>query len=131
MVYITNITTNVSVGISGMTLKPGQGREFDDSVAEVHGVAAAERKGLISIEMVKSVPGGVAMPVEKEDKEPVKSDSESSIESEAEDLPDTGTDIEPEVGHDDTLAVDNKSEPEAIQKDAKKAKKDKRGRKSK
>lgn len=82
MVYITNISKNVSVGIAGKTLKPGMGNDFEDAVAEIYGVVAAEKKGLISIEMVKSVPGGVAIPV-KHDVEPVVS-SDPVAENEAE-----------------------------------------------
>lgn len=59
MVYITNITPNISVGVAGKILKPGDGREFEDVVADVRGVAAAQKKGLISIEMVKDIPEGV------------------------------------------------------------------------
>lgn len=53
--YITNITTNIHVGVGSRTLKPGEGAEFDDSVVNA-AVNGFEQRGWLKIEMVKTAP---------------------------------------------------------------------------
>ena len=68
MVYITNITDEkgqrMDIGVPGKTLTPGEGMEFPDEVADIYGIVAAEKKGFVSIEMVKSAPVGAAVLVD-------------------------------------------------------------------